>query len=140
MLQMIGANSGATGSSLSGGADLDTFDLGGFTYTGSIAGGSESDTLTGANNYTVTGAGSGTSTKVSAGWSQIENLSGTSGADTFSFTTGSITGGSSSSIARIARVMTFEGSTHPSSSREPRENSEPSQFSRLRSQSIRTRP
>ena len=72
----------------------DTVALGGNTWGGDINGGAGSDTLSGSDNYTITGADLGTSTNVlgAGGWSMIENLDATGGMDTFTVTTGSLSG------------------------------------------------
>ena len=76
---------------LLGGDAADTFDLATFTLTGAIDGGSgagsstDNDTLTGSNNYIVTGTDTGTSTNVSGGFAEVENLTGTAAADSFTF-------------------------------------------------------
>lgn len=74
---------------LFGGADQDGWNLAGFVLTGTIVGGTETDTIAASNNYTVTGANLGTSTNVTGGWSEIENLNGTTGVDTWTFQAGS---------------------------------------------------
>jgi hypothetical protein len=84
---------GAHTGNLTGGAGADSFTLNGGTITGSITGGADTDTLIGSNTYVVTGANAGTAAGVSAGWSQIENLSGTAGVDTFTMNVGSTLSG-----------------------------------------------
>ena len=83
------------------GADTFTFEDGG-TLTGNLEGGMGTDTLTGDNNgntFTLTGNGEGTlMDKIGGGFTNIENLTGGSMADTFTFQvgstlTGNITGG-----------------------------------------------
>lgn len=75
-------------SSLTGGTAVDTFTLNGGSISGTIAGGTGSDILignTGTNTWNITGADdAGNVTSVFA-FTSIENLTGNSGADTFTF-------------------------------------------------------
>ena len=81
---------------LTGGTGVDTFT---FTNTGSITGalvgGGGTDTLVGdddGNTFVVTGADAGTlAAKITGGWSQVENLIGAAGVDTFVFNTAATT-------------------------------------------------
>ena len=84
-------------SNLTGGTDTDSF-----TFTnagnldGTIDGNSGSDTLVGdddGNTFTITGTNQGTLAGKTTGWSNIENLSGSNGEDSFTFTNaGSLSG------------------------------------------------
>ncbi|MGE3847331.1 MAG: filamentous hemagglutinin N-terminal domain-containing protein [Gammaproteobacteria bacterium] len=98
----------ASALSLTGGSEADSFDLGGFTLTGAIAGGTESDTLLGSDTYVVTASNTGTSPDVSLGWSAVENLTGTAGADSFTFNAGSQLGGTADGLAGVD-VFTLAG-------------------------------
>ena len=65
-------------------------------FTGVVngsAGGADTDTLTGSDDYTVTGADAGTSGEVTGGWTEVEFLTGTAGPDVFDFSAGGTTGG-----------------------------------------------
>ena len=76
---------------LTGGALDDTFQLSGGTLTGSIDGAGDIDTLIADNLATtlvVTGLNTGTVTGVGAGFTNVENLTGGSLADTFQAATG----------------------------------------------------
>ena len=94
----------ASAANLLGGDAADTFTLAGFTLTGAIDGGSgagsstDNDTLTGSNNYIVTGMDTGTSTNVSGGFAEVENLTGTAAADSFTFNAGSVLTGDASGL------------------------------------------
>ena len=78
---------------LTGGTGVDTFT---FTNTGSITGalvgGGGTDTLVGdddGNTFVVTGADAGTlAAKITGGWSQVENLIGAAGVDSFTINSG----------------------------------------------------
>ena len=87
---------GTAAANLIGGADADTFNLNGNVFTGVIngsLGGTDTDLLTGSDDYQVTGADSGTSGEVTGGWTEIEFLTATAGADVVDFVAGgSITG------------------------------------------------
>jgi filamentous hemagglutinin family protein len=80
----------------------DTFTLNGGSVSGSINGGSGTNSLTGnnsTNTWTITGSNAGGLTDVSGGFSNIQNLTGGTGADTFRFSdgasvSGTINGGS----------------------------------------------
>ena len=82
---------------LVGGVGVDTVV---FTTTGSVAGtvdgaGGSADILTGdddGNAFAVTGADSGTLTGKTAGWLGFENLTGGAGDDSFTLTSGNLTG------------------------------------------------
>ena len=83
---------------LTGNAAVDTFD---FTNAGSLTGaidgaGGTADVLTGdadGNAFAITGANSGTLAGKTSAWSNVENLTGDAGVDTFTFTNaGSLTG------------------------------------------------
>ena len=94
-----GAGAGAL--SLIGGTDSD-FDLNSNLFAGAIdgsAGGTDTDILTGSDNYIVTGTDTGTSTDVTGGWSEIENLIGTAAADVFDFGAGGVLTGSADGLA-----------------------------------------
>ena len=66
-----------------------------------MVGGADADTITGdtdGNLFTVTGVNSGSLTGKTSSWSNVEHLTGGSGADTFTFAnagslTGSVAGG-----------------------------------------------
>ena len=94
----------ASAANLLGGDAADTFNLATFTLTGAINGGSgagsstDNDTLTGSNNYIVTGTDTGTSTNVSGGFAEVENLTGTAAADSFTFNAGSVLTGDASGL------------------------------------------
>ncbi|MBX9605645.1 MAG: filamentous hemagglutinin N-terminal domain-containing protein [Gammaproteobacteria bacterium] len=93
---VVTLSSNASVTTLAGDGESDTFNLAGFTLTGSIDGGSagaNSDTLTGADNYTVSGTDAGTSTQVTGGFSDIENLTGTASGNSFVFSAGSALNG-----------------------------------------------
>ena len=78
---------------LTGGTGDDSFTLsGGGTLSGAIVGGLGVNTLAGSTTYVVTGANSGTATGVTGGFTQIANLTGTTGADTFTFAGGTLSG------------------------------------------------
>ncbi len=82
---------------LTGGAGVDTFTINsGATLSGNIDGAGGSDTLTqadGTNAWNINSANGGTVTDVTGTFSNIENLTGGSGADTFTFTNaGSVSG------------------------------------------------
>ncbi|MDG2381411.1 MAG: hypothetical protein P8N76_07035, partial [Pirellulaceae bacterium] len=80
---------------LTGGALDDTFQLSGGTLTGSIDGAGDIDTLIADNLATtlvVTGLNTGTVTGVGAGFTNVENLTGGSLADTFQLSGGTLTG------------------------------------------------
>jgi hypothetical protein len=95
----------ASAANLFGNEAADTFNLAGFTLTGTIFGGTsagngtDSDTLAGGTTYVVTGAGDGTSPNVTGGWNRMENLTGTAGADTFTFNPGTTLTGTASGLA-----------------------------------------
>src|SRR5690606_25475552 len=82
---------------LTGGISTDSFT---FTNAGSVSGAVDGaagdDTLVGdddGNIFTITDANTGTLTGKTSGWSNIENLSGGAGVDSFTITgTGEITG------------------------------------------------
>ncbi|NCO43671.1 MAG: hypothetical protein GW892_33810, partial [Armatimonadetes bacterium] len=82
--------------SLTGGAGDDTFALTGGTLSGSLAGGGGTDTLTAdnvANTWNVNAAGGGTVTGITGTFAGIENLTGGTGTDDFSFdNSGSVAG------------------------------------------------
>ncbi len=80
---------------LTGGSGADQFSLSGGTVGQSIDGGLGTDTLAGdnlANSWTVTGAGAGTVTGVGTGFSNIENLTGGTLADSFVLSGGTLAG------------------------------------------------
>ncbi|NOZ19571.1 MAG: calcium-binding protein [Planctomycetes bacterium] len=81
---------------LTGGNNTDGFTLSGGTLSGAIDGGAGNDTLTGdnvANTWTITGADQGTATGVTGGFSNVENLTGGTNDDAFTFNAGgSLTG------------------------------------------------
>ncbi|NCQ33063.1 MAG: hypothetical protein GW802_37575, partial [Armatimonadetes bacterium] len=82
--------------SLTGGAGDDTFALTGGTLSGSLAGGGGTDTLTAdnvANTWNINAAGGGTVTGITGTFAGIENLTGGTGTDDFSFDdSGSVAG------------------------------------------------
>jgi hypothetical protein len=98
---ITGANAGnLTGSvaaftnieNLTGGTGQDTFTFAvGGSLTGNIDGGGGNDTIVGANqtdNWSITGANAGSITAVLAGFTNIDNLTGGTVADTFTFAVG----------------------------------------------------
>lgn len=89
---------------LTGGSGDDTFMIGTTgTLTGNLNGGAGNDTVVADNNgnaFMITGTNSGTLGDLAGGFTNIENLTGGSGVDTFTFTTagslsGAIAGGGS---------------------------------------------
>ncbi len=103
-------------SSLTGGTSTDAFVLSGGTLSGSINGGGGSDTLTGdnvTNSWTITGANTGTVTGIGGTFSNIQNLVGGTGNDTFTFSdgatlSGTLNGGSAARISWICRPIRLE--------------------------------
>jgi filamentous hemagglutinin family protein len=116
-LTIVGAVTSGGGTTLQGGNDADTFNiqssltanaLGGagddnfaFTNAGSLGTGTidgeggTGDTLTGdddGNSFAITGANSGTLTGKTSGWSNIENLIGGTGVDSFTLNGGTLSG------------------------------------------------
>ena len=92
-------NGGTLTGTVQGDAGNDTFTLNGGSVTGTVAGNTGADTLTGGTDYVVTGADdSGTVTGISGGWNGIENLTGTAGADTFTFTGGNKLSGTANGL------------------------------------------
>ncbi|NKB37752.1 MAG: filamentous hemagglutinin N-terminal domain-containing protein [Gammaproteobacteria bacterium] len=86
-------NAGALGGVMAGGLGIDTFNLNGGTVTGTVnGGGGTADSLVGGSSYTLTGNNSGTNAAIGGGWSNIENLTGTAGNDTFNFNNGTLSG------------------------------------------------
>ncbi|MFO0819770.1 MAG: hypothetical protein U1A77_17610 [Pirellulales bacterium] len=82
---------------LTGGTGVDSFSIAsGATLSGNINGGSGTDSLTqadGTNAWLINATNGGTVTDVGGTFSNIENLNGGTGADTFTFlTTGSVAG------------------------------------------------
>jgi filamentous hemagglutinin family protein len=80
---------------LVGGTADDSFTLNGGTLTGSIDGGTGTDTLTGGNvdnTFILTAADAGTATGVGTGFTSIENLTGGNATDTVTFNGGSLSG------------------------------------------------
>ncbi len=81
---------------LTGGTGADSFVLSGGTLSGSINGGGGTNTLTGdnvTNAWTITGANTGTVTGVGGTFSNIQNLVGGTGNDTFTFSDGATLSG-----------------------------------------------
>ncbi len=95
---------------LVGNANADSFTLsGGGTLSGTINGAGGTDTLIGdnvASTWTITGANSGTLTGT-GGWSDIENLVGGTSPDSFTLTSGTLSG----SINGAGGNDTLSGST-----------------------------
>jgi hypothetical protein len=93
-----GTAAGVTGGftnigSLSGTAGADTFTLSGGTLSGSVNGLGGGDMLAGGTAYSITGADSGTVAGVTGGFTNIANLTGTAGNDTFTLgAAGSLSG------------------------------------------------
>ncbi len=80
---------------LVGGSAADGFTLAGGIVSGSINGGLGSNTLTGdnlANTWTITGADTGTVTGVTGGFTNIGNLIGGTGTDSFTLSGGTLSG------------------------------------------------
>ncbi|MGQ0570846.1 MAG: beta strand repeat-containing protein, partial [Armatimonadota bacterium] len=80
---------------LTGTAGADTFTLAGGTLGGAVDGLGGNDSLTAgnvANTWTITSVNAGTVTGVAGGWSNIENLVGGTGADSFTGAGGSVGG------------------------------------------------
>lgn len=80
---------------LVGGSANDTFTLNGGSVTGSINGGSGTNTLVAdnvANMFTITGTNAGTMTGVSSGFANIQNLTGGTSNDQFILSGGSLSG------------------------------------------------
>ena len=76
---------------LMGGTGNDSFTLAGGTLSGSINGGAGINTLMGdnvANTWTVTGANTGTLTGIGGTFANIQNLTGGTGNDSFTFSNG----------------------------------------------------
>src|SRR5262249_6354586 len=112
---------------LAGGTGADSFTFGASgSLGGTIDGGGGSDTITGndaGNAFAITGANARSiTTLVAAGFSNVENLAGGTGADSFAFTgSGSVSGaidgdgGSDtldfSAVGSQAVVLTAEGAT-----------------------------
>ncbi|MEY2978720.1 MAG: beta strand repeat-containing protein [Prochlorotrichaceae cyanobacterium] len=100
---------------LSGGAGNDTFTLRGGTLTGAIDGNTGSDTLVADNLDTtidIAGTDRGTIGGISNGWSNIENIIGGTGNDTFFLSANTLTGsldggGGSDTIVGDAVANTF---------------------------------
>lgn len=100
---LTGVNAGSVGSvnfsgfnNLAGNANTDNFSLNGGSLTGSINGGSGTDSITAdssTNTWTIASAGAGSVTGISS-FTSIENLIGSSGADSFIFADGSSISGS----------------------------------------------
>ncbi|WP_187275786.1 filamentous hemagglutinin N-terminal domain-containing protein [Parahaliea aestuarii] len=84
------AAGGSLGGSVSGLAGNDTFTFAGGTLGGSIDGGDDSDTIVGASTYSITGTNAGTAD--GGNFSNIENLTGSANADTFTFAGGTLSG------------------------------------------------
>ena len=88
-----------------------------FSGFGNIIGGNSSDTLIGMNtnaNFTINGTNAGTVNGLAGGFSQIGNLTGGSGTNTFIFSangkiTGMINGGNTNNI----NIIDFSGYTQP---------------------------
>ncbi|MEK6243972.1 MAG: hypothetical protein AABM33_05660, partial [Pseudomonadota bacterium] len=91
---------------LTGNGAADTFTLAGGTLSGAINGGGGGDTLAGSTTYVVTGPDSGTATGVGGGFTNIANLVGTAGNDTFTL---SGVGTLSGSINGVAGNDTLTG-------------------------------
>ncbi|HUO44617.1 MAG TPA: filamentous hemagglutinin N-terminal domain-containing protein, partial [Burkholderiales bacterium] len=93
--QITGGNSGTLNGygfssveNLTGGSGADSFTLNGGTLAGNIDGGGGTNTLTAdnvANTWTITGSNSGTVTGIGGTFSNIQNLTGGAGDDTFVF-------------------------------------------------------
>jgi hypothetical protein len=100
---VTGANSGSVGSvnfsgfnNLLGNASTDDFSLNGGSISGSVDGGAGADSITAdntANSWTISSVNAGAVTGISA-FSNIENLVGSSSADSFVFADGSSISGS----------------------------------------------
>lgn len=112
---LTGANTGSVGSvnfagfnNLVGNANTDDFSLNGGSISGSIDGGAGTDSITAdntSNTWTITSADAGAVTGITT-FSDIENLIGSSGADSFMFAdgssiSGSINGGAGSGINSV---------------------------------------
>ena len=86
---------------LTGGSDIDTFTFAGGTLAGDIAGGGGSDEIVGPDaltNWNISAADAGTLDPLSGGFTSVENLTGGTGDDNFTFATnvtvsGAISGG-----------------------------------------------
>lgn len=97
----VGSNSFSSFENLTGGSGNDAFTLNGGTLSGALNGSGGTNTLTGSNGSTtwsLAGTDAGNVTGVSGGYSNIQNLVGGSGNDTFNVAdgarvTGSINGG-----------------------------------------------
>ncbi|WP_157976415.1 filamentous hemagglutinin N-terminal domain-containing protein [Parahaliea mediterranea] len=95
---------------LTGSSGVDTFTFAGGTLSGAIDGGADSDTMIGASTYVVSADNSGTAdTLGAAGFSNIENLTGTDNPDTFTFSGGTLSG----AVAGLGEndTFTFAGGT-----------------------------
>ncbi|MGE5624021.1 MAG: filamentous hemagglutinin N-terminal domain-containing protein, partial [Bacillota bacterium] len=109
---------------LTGNSGNDAFVIAGGTLSGSINGGTGTNTLQGdnlTNSWTITGANTGTVTGVGGTFSNIGSLTGGSGSDTFTFSsgaqlTGNVDGGSGTDTLDFhlkinSVVVTLTGST-----------------------------
>src|SRR5207237_659203 len=74
----------ATTLNLKGGLGNDAFNVNA-VLSGTVDGEGGTDTLAGSTSYVVSGANSGTASNVSGAFSNIENLTGTAGVDSFTF-------------------------------------------------------
>lgn len=82
---------------LTGGTSTDTFTISGGSISGSIDGAGGTDGITGNNGinaWSITAGTSGTVTGVGTSFSNIENLTGGTGNDTFTFDNGAVWGSS----------------------------------------------
>ena len=80
---------------LTGGAGSDSFTLAGGTLSGALDGGTGTNSLTGdnvANTWVLTGADAGTVTGITGGFSNIGNLVGGTGTDSFILSGGTLSG------------------------------------------------
>ena len=97
---------------LTGGSNADTFAINGGSQSGAIVGGAGNDTLSGGSDYIVAALNTGSVTGIGGGWSSIENLVGTAGADTFTVNanlSGSISGLAGADIITLADGVTVLG-------------------------------
>ena len=99
---ITGVNAGTVGgvafngfSNLTGGTLNDGFTLSGGSLGGALNGGTGTNTLTGdntANTWTITAADAGTVTGITGGFTNIANLTGGTGTDSFTLSGGTLSG------------------------------------------------